>query len=575
MPQVNHNPVIIAGAGPGGLVAALALHQRGIPVRVFESVQTLKPLGVGINLLPHSVRILHQLGLQEALERVSVLTSELRYTNKLGQLIWAEPHGLSAGYAYPQYSIHRGLLQMLLFDVAQERLGAQAVQTGLALVNWHERNDSDDGIAVQLQHANGAMHEVTGSCLIAADGMRSAARRKLHPHEGEPIYAGRILWRAISAGPPFLDGRTMIMAGHQDQKFVCYPISAQPNAHGHTLINWIAELRVPDWTPPQQDWSREVSRDRFADAFKTWQFDWLDVPALINAAEKIYEYPMVDRNPLDRWTHGRMTLLGDAAHPMYPIGSNGASQAILDADALAEQIATQANVVEALEAYEAARRPATSKIVLMNRQNGPEQVMQLAESRAPNGFTQVHQVISQQELEEISARYKQAARFCGEPGEPLMNYEPSFPLLAPLFRAEVKLGEIQEIGDTPLGRRRIIPIIGGTFTGERLSGEVLAGGADWQIVRADGVALLDARYTLRTHDGALIYVNNRGVRHGPPEVLAQLARGEAVDPALYHFRTTPTFETSAPQVAWLNNLIAICSGMRQHHTVVLAFYEVR
>lgn len=206
MPQVNHNPVIIAGAGPGGLVAALALHQRGIPVRVFESVQTLKPLGVGINLLPHSVRILHQLGLQEALERVSVLTSELRYTNKLGQLIWAEPHGLSAGYAYPQYSIHRGLLQMLLFDVAQERLGAQAVQTGLALVNWHERNDSDDGIAVQLQHANGAMHEVTGSCLIAADGMRSAARRKLHPHEGSQFT------RAASCGEPSAQARLFWMA---------------------------------------------------------------------------------------------------------------------------------------------------------------------------------------------------------------------------------------------------------------------------------------------------------------------------------------------------------------------------
>jgi 5-methylphenazine-1-carboxylate 1-monooxygenase len=405
---MSHTEVIIAGAGPGGLVAALALHQRGVPVRVFESVQVLKPLGVGINLLPHSVRILHGLGLQAELEHIAVLTSELRYINKFGQLIWAEPRGLAAGYVFPQYSIHRGLLQMLLFDVARARLGAERVQTGMALVDWQ---DHEDGVTVQLKNASGAMHEVNGSCLIAADGIRSAARRKLHPQEGEPIYAGRVLWRATSHGPAFLDGRTMIMAGHQDQKFVCYPIAPQRNANGQALINWIAELRMPNWTPPQQDWNREVSRDRFAEAFKTWQFDWLDVPVLINTAEKIYEYPMVDRDPLDQWTHGRMTLLGDAAHPMYPIGSNGASQAILDAEALTEQLATHANVLDALHAYETERRPATSKIVLMNRQNGPEQVMQLAEARAPNGFAHVHDVISQQELEEISARYKQAAGF--------------------------------------------------------------------------------------------------------------------------------------------------------------------
>lgn len=401
-------PVIIAGAGPGGLVTALALHARGIPVRVFEAVPTLKPLGVGINLLPHAVRILHNLGLQAALERMAVLTAELHYTNKFGQLIWAEPRGLAAGYAYPQYSIHRGRLQMLLYETAKTTLGEQQVQTGWSLADWQEQ---EDAIVVHLRSATGATQSVSGRCLIAADGIRSTARRTLYPQEGEPLYAGRILWRATSEGAPFLDGRTMIMAGYPDQKFVCYPINPQLTAQGRAVINWIAELSVPDWQPPQQDWNRQVSGDRFAAAFASWHFDWLDVPALIDAAEQIYEYPLVDRDPLPRWTHGRMTLLGDAAHPMYPIGSNGASQAILDAETLAEQIATQTDVVDALAAYEAARRPATAQIVLMNRQHGPEQVMQLAEERAPNGFAQINDVITQAELEAISARYKQAAGF--------------------------------------------------------------------------------------------------------------------------------------------------------------------
>ncbi|MEZ4863354.1 MAG: flavin-dependent oxidoreductase [Caldilineaceae bacterium] len=402
------NPVIITGAGPGGLTLALALHQRNIPVLVFEAVPALKPLGVGINLLPHSVRVLHGLGLQEGLAALAIQTAELRYVNKFGQLIWAEPRGLLAGYPYPQYSIHRGELQMFLYTTACERLGAAAIQTGLALEDWADEVSS---IRVTLRASDGARQTVTGRCLVAADGIHSAARRKLYPAEGPPLYSGRILWRATSEAEPFLGGRTMIMAGHQNQKFVCYPISKAHAEAGCSLINWIAELNVPDWTPPQQDWNRAVTKARFADQFAQWRFDWLNIPQLIDSAPAIYEYPMVDRDPLPRWTHGRMTLLGDAAHPMYPIGSNGASQAILDAELLAAELATQDEVEEALATYEATRRPATGKIVLMNRQNGPEQVMQMAEERAPQGFTHIHEVIAQAELEAIAARYKQAAGF--------------------------------------------------------------------------------------------------------------------------------------------------------------------
>jgi 5-methylphenazine-1-carboxylate 1-monooxygenase len=227
-----------------------------------------------------------------------------------------------------------------------------------------------------------------------------------------------MLWRATTVAAPFLTGRSMVQAGHQDQKFVCYPISAAQSRTGRALVNWIAELRVPiGQTPPRQDWSRRVDKSVFAGPFAGWRFPWLDVPSLIDGAEAIYEYPMVDRDPLPRWTHGRITLLGDAAHPMYPIGSNGASQAILDAGAIADALASQGfgrnthDPAQAFAEYESQRREATGRIVLMNRENGPDQVLQLAEERAPDGFADVHDVIPREELEAIAARYKQLAGF--------------------------------------------------------------------------------------------------------------------------------------------------------------------
>jgi 2-polyprenyl-6-methoxyphenol hydroxylase-like FAD-dependent oxidoreductase len=219
------------------------------------------------------------------------------------------------------------------------------------------------------------------------------------------------LWRSTTEGKPFLDGRSMIMAGYQDEKFVAYPISKAHADRGTSLINWIAELSVPEDAPPPQDWNAQVPKSRFAARFANWKFPWLDVPKLIEEATFVYEFPLVDRDPLPGWTQGHITLLGDAAHPMYPIGSNGASQAILDAECLANALHNDADVSVALTAYESQRRPATSKIVLLNRQNGPEQVMQIAHERAPNGFKHVNDVIPQAELEEIAARYKQTAGF--------------------------------------------------------------------------------------------------------------------------------------------------------------------
>ena len=403
--------IIIVGAGPAGLTAALHLHRRGFEVNVFESVPTIRPLGVGLNLLPHAIRELTILGLDQRLAAISIPTADLSYHNKFGQLIWREPRGLNAGYRWPQYSVHRGRLQMLLLEAAQERLGKENIRAG-----WHlDLFDQDDqGVTARfIDRATGLpAGEVRGDVLIGADGIHSVVRRRFYPQESTPTFSGRMLWRAVTEGPPFLTGRSMIMAGHVDQKFVAYPICPDAAARGRSLINWVAELRVGgDKAPIPRDWNRQANKEDFAPAFKGWRFDWLDVPSLIEGAETVYEFPMVDRDPVPRWSHGRVTLLGDAAHPMYPVGSNGASQGILDAAALVEALATEPEPVAALQRYEMARREPTARLVQTNRQHGPEVIMQIAEERAPGGFKDVATVFAPGELEGIASRYKAIAGF--------------------------------------------------------------------------------------------------------------------------------------------------------------------
>ena len=403
--------VLIVGAGIGGLTTALALHRIGVDVQVYEAVREVKALGVGINVQPHAIAILHELGLAHALEETGIQTSELRYLNTFGQLIWQEPRGLAAGYAVPQYSIHRGGLQMLLLRAVEQALPPGSVHTGHELLGVESL---PDGVRARFSDRlrGGQDLSVDGSALIAADGIHSVVRRHFYPDEGDPRFSGRILWRATTETAPLLDGRTMDWAGHDSQKFVCYPISEQARRAGRAVLNWIAELRVPlDSTPPRSDWNRRVEATVFRDAFASWDFGWLSVPALIDRAEAVYEFPMVDRDPLPRWSHGRVTLLGDAAHPMYPVGSNGASQAILDADALASTWRKADSVEAALAAYEEQRRPATTAVVLANRQGGPDRVLQLAAERAPNGFTDIETVIPRTELEAIASGYKQTAGF--------------------------------------------------------------------------------------------------------------------------------------------------------------------
>ena len=403
--------VVIVGAGIGGLTLALSLHQVGIAARVYESVEKLEPLGVGINLLPDAGRELTELGRADEIARTAIPTSTLAYFSKRGQLIWSEPRGQAAGYNWPQFSIHRGELQMILYRAVLERLGPDAVLTGHHFSHFEE---SVSGVgATFVDRRSGAERQSTeGTILVGCDGIHSTLRTKFVPDEGPPKWNGAILWRGVTESIPYLDGRTMIMAGHERQKFVCYPISRQAFDEGRAVVNWIAELRYnPDHAWRREDWNRPGRLDEFLPLFESWQFGWLDVPGLIRDARACFEYPMVDRDPLLAWGSGRVTLLGDAAHPMYPIGSNGASQAILDARVLTREIRAHGAGPEALAAYAAERSPATARIVLANRANGPEQVMQLVEQRAPAGYGRIEEVLSVAELEEAAAGYKRLAGF--------------------------------------------------------------------------------------------------------------------------------------------------------------------
>jgi 2-polyprenyl-6-methoxyphenol hydroxylase-like FAD-dependent oxidoreductase len=397
---------IVVGGGIGGLSLALSLHQVGIEARVYEAVRDLVPLGVGINLQPAAVRELAELGLLDELAGTGIATQALSLFNKFGQLIWSEPRGVAAGYKWPQYSIHRGQLQFVLLRALRERAGADSFRSGLRLTSFEQSNS---GVIASFHddHTGTALAD-RGDILVGADGIHSTVRQQLYPDEGEPRFAGQILWRAAVDAEPFLGGHTMIIAGHFDQRIVVYPIAAGTKP-GQVMTNWICQMSVPDTAMAREDWNHRVSQERVLAAFDHWRFPWLDMPALICRTPEIYEFPLVDRDPVQAWTFGRVTLIGDAAHPMHPSGSQAGSQAVVDARALTGALLKEPNQVEALQHYEAERRPVLNDITLRNRQLGPEAALQLAEERAPEGFDQIEDVIAPDEIKSIADSFFAAA----------------------------------------------------------------------------------------------------------------------------------------------------------------------
>lgn len=397
--------VLIAGAGIAGLSMGLTLHQLDIPFRIYERVGEMRPLGVGINIQPNAVRELFDLGLQTQLEAIGVQTRQYGFYTKTGLEIWAEPRGLHAGYSWPQYSIHRGALQMLLLQEVQRRAGADAVVTGAGVLRY-ETGPHDATLVL----SDGT--RVQGDLAVAADGIRSAIRAQMVPDEGDPIWNGAVMWRGTSLARPFLGGAAMMLAGHDSQRFVAYPISAPDPETGLAVMNWIAELRVdPSRTMAKGDWNKPADKADFLPAFTDWTFDWIDCPGLIRAAGPVYEYPMVDREPLARWTDGRVTLMGDAAHATYPVGSNGASQAIIDARKLGAALRDHGTTPKALEAYEAEMRPRAEGILRANRGAGPDAVMQMVEDRCGGTFRDIEDVIPRAELATHAEKYKRLSGF--------------------------------------------------------------------------------------------------------------------------------------------------------------------
>jgi 2-polyprenyl-6-methoxyphenol hydroxylase-like FAD-dependent oxidoreductase len=401
--------IIIAGGGIGGLVTAMRLHQAGFEVKVFESVEEVKPLGVGINLLPHAVRVLTNIGLLDKLSEIAVETKELVYANRFGQFFWSEPRGKFAGYRWPQFSIHRGKFQVMLWEETLKTIGAENLHANCHLASFEEKGDKITATFINKE-TGAVVAQEEGDILIGADGINSVLRQKLYPNEGGVVFSGNILYRGTALMKPYKTGSSMAMIGSMKQKMVIYPIG-EPDENGNQVINWVANVREPEGANiTVRDWNRKVEKGPLLALYKDWKFDWIDVPEMIKKTDGgIFEFPMSDRNPLDKWSFSRVTLLGDAAHPMYPIGSNGASQAILDADALALALLAENDVIQALVNYDKERVPATAKVVLQNRQKGPDFIMDLMEERFPAGFSEDE--IPHEELAQVMNQYKQVAGF--------------------------------------------------------------------------------------------------------------------------------------------------------------------
>ena len=402
--------VLVVGGGIAGISTALSLNQIGVDVRLFESAPEFKALGVGINLQPNAVRELMDMGFGRDLEATGVSSSTLSYYNRHGQLIHTEARGRSAGYRWPQYSVHRGELTSLLWRAAVARLGLDNI-----LVGHHLTSFAQDANSVTASFIDRRTDQIVaieqGDVLVGADGIHSSVRKALYPTEGPPRYSGIRIWRAAMEMDGFLDGSTKIVVGSSKQWFIAYPIGRAAGAEHRLLVNWLATQKAPGNLPPRADWNKEVRKDEFDHLFANWNFPWLDIPRMIADSPAVYEFPQCDRDPIPQWSFGRVTLVGDAAHPMQPIGAQAGSQAILDARVFARAIHAESSVTSALMKYETERLPAMNAVVLANREYGAERILDIVEDRAPNGFHRIEDIIAPEDIIKITESYRQKAGF--------------------------------------------------------------------------------------------------------------------------------------------------------------------
>lgn len=401
--------IAVIGGGIAGLGFALALHQQGLACTVYESVPAVRQLGVGITLLPHAMRELAALGLQAELEAAGIENLESVFFNRFGQFIYREPRGRHAGYPLPEIGIHRGKLHRILFDAAVRRLGADRVLTNHRCIRV-EQGAGRASVAFVRASDGSALPSVDCDLVVACDGIHSSVRRQFYPAE-KLAFAGINTWRGVTRHRPILTGKSYMRVGSiKTGKMVIYPIVDDIDGQGLQLINWMAEIEGD--SRDMNDWNQGGRLDDFIGIFQDWRFDWLDVPALVRRADQVLEYPMVDRDPIPQWTFGRVTLMGDAAHPMYPRGSNGSAQALIDGRVLAAELASQADPLVALRAYEDLRREATARIVQTNRSLPPDFInIRVEELSGDKPFSHIDDIISQDALREISEHYKRVAGF--------------------------------------------------------------------------------------------------------------------------------------------------------------------
>jgi 2-polyprenyl-6-methoxyphenol hydroxylase-like FAD-dependent oxidoreductase len=406
--------VLIAGGGIGGLATALTLHQIGVACTVFEAAREMRPLGVGINMQPNAVRELYDLGITAAdLDRVGLPAKEWALVGLNGNDIYSEPRGLLAGYNWPQYAVHRGLFHVLMYDRLIERAGRDTVQLGSRVTGY--RKNSDGGVTALVEHADGTTSEERGALLIGADGIHSAVRAQMHPAQPPIHWGGAVMWRGTTWGKPIRTGASFVGLGTHRHRMVFYPISQPDPKSGLSIINWIAEVTMDNsegWK--QSGWFRQVSPSDFVHHFENWVWDWLDVTALLRNADSVFENPMIDRDPVPTWRDGPVALLGDAAHAMYPTGSNGGSQAIVDARTLGAAMLEHGVTPEALAAYDAKLCGPISQLILRNRGAGPFGLLNLVDERCGGTFDNIDDVIPPQERAEFMAKYKAAAGFAIE-----------------------------------------------------------------------------------------------------------------------------------------------------------------